>query len=39
MQPHHVFPAHKWKEYFVDAALATITAGAFCALLYRLFQN
>jgi hypothetical protein len=32
-------PTRKWKADLVDAALAAITAGAFCALLYLLFHN
>jgi len=32
-------PARKWKADLFDAALTSITAGAFCALLYLLLHN
>jgi hypothetical protein len=39
MEPNQGAPTRKWKADLVDAALATITAVAFCSLLYLLFHN
>jgi len=39
MEPNQGASTRKWKADLFDAALTTITAGAFCALLYLLLHN
>lgn len=39
MDPTQTAPTRRWKDDLFDGALVTITAGAFCALLFRLFHN